>query len=221
MVSQKKLKAVIFDMDGVILDSERTLLDFWEILADELHLSGIRDVYISVCGTTHQATGDMMRQVYGEDFPFEEMDARVYRMRDEAYQDGLPLKTGIRELLEFLKEHEIRIALATSTRRKRAAEQLEAVELLSYFDIFISGDMVTRSKPDPEIFNLAIEHLGISPDEAIIIEDSFNGVRAGQKTGAEVIMVPDLKQPDQEISQLYDHNFPSLLEVRDYIASRI
>lgn len=220
MVSDKTLEAVIFDMDGVILDTERALLDIWLELAEEYPLPDIRNVYISVCGTTHEKTAQIMHEAYGEEFPFEELDHRAYTMRDIRYRDELPVKTGIRELLELLKENGIRTALATSTARERVTQQLGQVDLLSYFDLMITGDMVTHSKPDPEIFLKAIDLLQVSPDHAIIIEDSFNGVRAAAQTQAEVIMVPDLRQPDEEISQLYDWNYPSLLEVCGHIKRR-
>ena len=217
MVSEKALKAVIFDMDGVILDSERALMEIWEEQARDYPMPGIREVYISVCGTTHETTGEIMRKAYGPQFPFEELDARVYALRDERYRNGLPLKPGVRELLEGLREENIQIALATSTQGDRARAQLEAVGLLSYFDVIISGEMVRHSKPDPEIFLLAIGQLNVPADQAAIIEDSYNGIRAAAQTGAEVIMVPDLKQPDEEIRRLYDHNFPSLFEVLEYV----
>ncbi|MBQ9031251.1 MAG: HAD family phosphatase [Parasporobacterium sp.] len=220
MVSQKKLEAVVFDMDGVILDSERALMEIWEEVAEEISLPGIREVYIRCCGTTHETTGQILRDAYGPDFPFEELDAKVYALRDQRYRSGLPVKSGIRELLEGLRELGIRIALATSTEGDRAARQLEAVGLLSYFDLVISGEMVQRSKPDPEIFLLAIDQLDVPADQTMIIEDSFNGIRAAGRTGAEAVMVPDLKQPDEEIRRLCDYVFPSLLEVLAHVRKR-
>ena len=205
---KKDLKAVIFDMDGVIVDSERALLVEWKTVADELGLPNIEQVYISVCGTTREMTERMVKEAYGQDFPFDELDRKVYHMRDERYPNGLPLKSGIRELLTALKEHGILVALATSTDGERARRQI---------DILVTGDMVTRSKPDPEIFLIAIDKQQVPASSAVIIEDSFNGVRAGRNAGAEVIMVPDLKQPNDEIRGCYDHVFPDLHEVRKYL----
>ena len=219
MNRNKEIKAVIFDMDGVILDSERTLSDEWAELAKTVYLPDIRNVYISICGTTKKVTGEIMRKAYGSDFDFEYYNHLVYQMRDEKYKDGLPLKPGIRELLKMLKEKGIKTALATSTYRERARSQLMAVDLFSYFDKFISGEMVTKSKPDPEIFLMAMDALKEDPCGSIIIEDSYNGVRAAHSSGAETIMVPDLKAPDEEISRLCDHIFPSLNEVREYICA--
>lgn len=214
---RKDLKAVIFDMDGVIVDSERALLVEWKKVADELGLPDIERVYISVCGTTREMTERMVKEAYGQDFPFDELDRKVYAMRDERYQDGLPLKSGIRELLSALKDNRIPVALATSTDGERARRQIDAVGLLPFFDILVTGDMVTRSKPDPEIFLIAIDKLQVPASGAVIIEDSFNGVRAGRNAGAEVIMVPDLRQPDDEIRGCYDHVFSDLHEVRRYL----
>lgn len=211
------LKAVIFDMDGVILDSERALMDEWEEVARERGLADILEVYVRVCGTTRKTTEEIMKEAYGQDFPFDELDRHVYAMRDKKYANGLPLKSGIRELLTALKEAGIPTALATSTHGKRARAQLEAVGLLPFFQVVVTGEMVTHSKPDPEIFLKAMELLGVSPESAVVIEDSFNGVRAGRRSGAEVLMVPDLKQPTEEIRENYDHLFPSLHEVREYL----
>lgn len=214
---KQDLQAVIFDMDGVILDSERTLLEEWKVIARELGLRKIERVYISVCGTTMETTERIVKEAYGQDFPFKELTQRAYAMLEQKYKNGLPLKTGIRELLSALKEHGIRIALASSTERTQVIRHLETAGLLSFFDVLVTGDMVTRSKPDPEIFLKAIELLNVPASSCVIIEDSFNGVRAGRRSSAEVIMVPDLKAPNEEIAGEYDKIFPDLNEVREYL----
>ena len=210
----KDLTTVIFDMDGVIFDSERAVMEEWLVIAQERGLKDMEKVYISVCGTTRPTTEAMMKEVYGQDFPFDELDRRAYHMRDVKYAGGLPLKPGIRELLDFLKEKKIHIALATSTNGERTRAQLEAVGLWQYFDTAVTGEMVTHSKPDPEIFLKAMEQAGAEPSDTVIIEDSFNGVKAGRSSGATVIMVPDLRQPDGEIEGMYDFALLSLNEVR-------
>ena len=208
--NNETLQAVIFDMDGVIFDSEQAQMECWEALAETLELPGIRDVYISICGTTREETCRIMKEAYGADFPFEELNRKAYEMRDLRYADGLPLKEGIRELLDFLKENQIKIALATSTYGERARKELEDVGLLSYFDVLVTGEMAEKSKPDPEIFLKAIHLLGVPAASCMIIEDSMNGIRAAAKTGAEAVLVPDLKQPDAEIRELCDRIYPSL-----------
>ena len=212
-----KLTTVVFDMDGVIFDSERTVMEEWFVIAKERGLEDMEKVYISVCGTTRPTTEAMMKQAYGRDFPFDELDRRAYHMRDLKYEKGLPLKPGIRELLSFLKENGIHIALATSTNGERTRVQMETVGLWQYFDTVVTGEMVTHSKPDPEIFLKAIARSGAQPSQSIIIEDSFNGVKAGRSSGALVIMVPDLRQPDEELEGMYDYVFPDLKAVKDFI----
>lgn len=207
-------------MDGVILDSERALVVEWKEIARMEGFEGIEEVYIRVCGTTRETTERIMKEAYGEDFHFDELDRKAYHMRDERYPQGLPLKSGIRELLTALKKQGIKIALATSTYGPRARQQLEAVGLLSFFDVCVTGEMVTHSKPDPEIFLKAMDLLHVPPSSCTVIEDSLNGVRAGRRSGAEVIMVPDLKQPDDSIAGEYDQVFPSLHEVREYLLGR-
>ena len=213
---ENKPQAVIFDMDGVILDSERVLLEGWKELAKEVPMPGIEEAYIRVCGTTMEATEQTMKEIYGADFPFEDMENRAIAIRDRLYPAGIPLKPGVRELLNLLREHQIPIALATSTAGDLARGKLETAGLWHYFDAAVTGEMVQHSKPDPEIFLLAMQQLGSDPKMSVIIEDSFNGIRAGHAAGAQVIMVPDLQQPDTEIFLLCDRIFPSLHEVRDY-----
>ena len=131
------------------------------------------------------------------------------------------MKPGVRELLSFLKENNVKTALASSTKVETVTNQLRDAKILDYFDVVIGGDMVKNSKPNPEIFLKAAEKLGIDPKEAYIIEDSFNGIKAAHSAKAMPIMVPDMLEPDEEISSLCHKIFKDLIQVRDYFANMV
>ena len=129
----------------------------------------------------------------------------------------LKQKPGIRELLLFLREQGIKTAVASSTRRELVCRELEEGGLLHLFDQVICGDMVKRSKPEPDIYLKACEALGVEPEQAYAIEDSYNGIRSAHRAGMKPIMVPDLAGPTKEMELLADRILPSLLEVKDML----
>ena len=133
----------------------------------------------------------------------------------------LPQKKGIKELLTFLKENQIPTAVASSTRREVVMRELEEGGLLPYFDRVICGDMVERSKPEPDIFLKACESLSIDATEAYAIEDSYNGIRAAFRAGMKPIMVPDLAEPTEEMEKLACCILPSLFEVMEYLNGKL
>lgn len=216
------MKAVIFDMDGVIFDSEKVICDLWEELAKEYNLANMEELMVKCIGLNDKATYQCFKDMYGEDVDYEFYKGIVSKRYHEKYDGGrLPMKPGVNELLSFLKENGIKTALASSTNVRTVTNQLKDAGVLQFFDVVVGGDMVTRSKPDPEIFLHAAEMLGIDPKDAFIIEDSFNGIRAAHAAGAKPVMVPDLIQPDDEIKALYHKNCRDLLEVRDYFSEFI
>ena len=129
------------------------------------------------------------------------------------------MKAGVFELLDYLKEQGKNIALATSTRRQTVLYQLEQAGILNYFDEIITGDMVTKSKPDPEIYLMACEKIGVDPQNAFAIEDSYNGIRSAQAGGLRAIMVPDLLPADDEMKELAEVILPNLNDVIRYIGT--
>ena len=135
---------------------------------------------------------------------------------DHYEREGLPLKSGARELLSALNGSGTPLALASSTRTETVRRELRDAGLLDFFDVVIGGDQVTRSKPHPEIFLRAAAELGTAPEECCVIEDSFNGIRAAAAAGMHPLMVPDMLQPDEEILALAERVFPSLHEVRNF-----
>ena len=212
---------VIFDMDGVIFDSERLIADLWREVAEEKKMPDIDIAIQRSIGITNDATTQVFKELYGEDFPYEEYKKIVSTRFHAKYDNGkLPTKPGIKELLIFLQENKIPTAVASSTRTAVVETEICDAGLLPYFDRIIGGDQVTNSKPNPEIFLKAADALNAKPEDCYIIEDSFNGIRAAHAAGMHPIMVPDLLDPDDEIKELYEEIFPSLVEVRKYFESK-
>ena len=209
--------AVLFDMDGVIFDSERAQMAVWFALAEEASLPDMERVYHRCIGVTVEATGAILKEEYGADFPWEDFRRRTNAAYRARYAGGrLPLKEGARELLEALHARGVPLALASSTGGELVRAWLSEAGLLPLFDAVVTGDMVTHSKPDPEIFLAACAALGVNPSETYVIEDSYNGVRAAHAGGMHVLMVPDLLPPDDEMREKAEAIFPSLWGVGSF-----
>ncbi len=211
-------KAVVFDMDGVIFDSERAVQDCWKIVAGRHKIPDIETTCMACLGVNAPGTRRIMLNRYGEDFPYDTYRAEVSSIFHSRYGNGrLPMKPGVTELLSALKEHGVLIALASSTRREAVVEELTDAGIISYFHKIICGDMVQKSKPAPDIFLKACEELQVSPEDAYAIEDSYNGIRSARAAGLRPIMVPDLSVPTEEMEQLAEVILPSLLNVKKYL----
>ena len=227
------LQAVIFDMDGVIFDSEQSIIDCWIPIAEKY---GIRDVVpqcLKCIGITETESAKVFREVYGQDFPYEKIRKEVNAMYREFCDAGkLPMKKGVTELLGFLKEKDVRIALASSGDRKHVERLLGNADILDYFEAIAGGDMVARGKPAPDVFLKALEELNrmrrengdtdvreteIQPADCLVIEDSYQGIRAACAAGMPVVMVPDLLPPTEECSEKTEAVFTSLEEVKEYM----
>lgn len=208
-------KAVIFDMDGVIFDSERATFLGWQELAEKYGFRDLEIPYRQCIGVNAVRTREIFLDFYGPDFPYDELSREQSANYHRRYDGGrLPLKPGVRPLLESLRAGGFFIALASSTRVETVTNQLRDAGLLPFFDRVIGGDMVTRSKPNPDIFLRALEGTDIAPDDATVIEDSFNGIRAAHAAGMEPVMVPDMLPPDDEMRSLARHILPDLDAVR-------
>ena len=210
--------AVVFDMDGVIFDSERAVLACWRELAEKYAIRDIEEPYYACVGTNAEKTRQIMLETYGKDFPYDEYAAEASRLYHERHDGGrLPVKSGTREILGFLRANGKKIALASSTRRQTVVAQLRDAGLISCFDEIVTGDMVARSKPEPDIFLLACEKLGVRPERAYAVEDSYNGIRAARRGGLRPVMVPDLLPADREMEELSETVLASLHNVIDYL----
>ncbi len=214
------IEAVVFDMDGVIFDSERKVVECWTVVAEKYGIKDIEKLCRMCLGTNSAETKRIALEFYGEDFPYDEYKSQASALYFERYSDGrLPMKPFVRELLEYLKERGLRIALASSTRKAVVLSQLENAGILSYFDKVVCGDMVSHSKPHPEIFLKACEELSVAPENAVAIEDSYNGIRSAHAAGMRPIMVPDMAEPTEEMEKLAEVILPSLNEAKEYIGN--
>ncbi len=215
------MKAVIFDMDGVLFDTERLCMDGWKKVAGEQGIEGMEEVSMQCIGRNARDTKAYVLEKMGQDFPYDDFRMRVSDwFWEEIEQHGLPIKPGVRELLEGLQQIGFRIGLASSTKRESVMDHLERAGLTDYFTQVITGDMVTHSKPRPDIYLLACDRLGISPREAYAIEDSPNGIRSAHAAGMKPVMVPDLIVPDEEMRRLSFMICKDLTEFLNYILDR-
>ena len=214
------IEAVVFDMDGVIFDSEKIYLKCLTAVGEKYAIPGFKDLCYSTIGTTDLYMKQVFLEHYGEDFPFDQYMDEMFVLFGKEAEGGLPLKTGVREILTFLKQKGIKVALATSTIKEKALPEIRLAGLEEYFDSFICGDMIERGKPAPDIYLKACEVLEANPANAYAIEDSFNGIRSASRAGMHAIMVPDLLQPDEEIRGLAECVLPSLLDALEYIEER-
>ncbi|MBE5944329.1 MAG: HAD family phosphatase [Lachnospiraceae bacterium] len=212
-----EFQAIVFDMDGVIFDSETKVVECWKVIADKYNIPNIEETCRECFGCNQIVAKEKFLLRYGKDFPYTELKKEMSDLFHSRYDKGrLPMKPGVIELLSYLKNNNKKIALASSTRREVVTRELRDAGILNYFDAVICGDMVTKSKPEPDIFLKACEELKIEPGKAFAIEDSHNGIKAAAKGGLNPIMVPDLMPVNHEMKELCTVILNSLLEVKIY-----
>jgi len=210
------IKAVVFDMDGVIFDSEKLYRKHWMITGAEYGIP--EDLMHELCnlmaGSTKERNEKMMKARFGEEFDYMTFRSKTMtRMDQDILENGVELKPGVVELFDYLKEHDIKIGLATSTQQERAARTLPNAGIISYFDDIVYGGVVANGKPAPDIYLKACENLRVSPEDAVGIEDSINGVKSSAAAGLYTVMVVDLIEPTDEIRPLANQIYDSLFDV--------
>ena len=207
------IKLAIFDMDGLLVDTEQIYLnEFPNILAEQGININLEDM-TKIVGQNEKAFIKYFTTLF-PDIDLEIAKNKLLDILKKRAEDGdMKVKKGAINLLEFLKEKEIKIALASSNDRDKINLYLEKTDLLKYFEYIISGEDIKESKPNPEIFNKVINHFNVKKDETIILEDSFNGIRAAHSSGAKGIMIPDILEPNTEMKEKAKYIFKDLDEV--------
>ncbi len=216
------MKAIVFDMDGVLFDTERVYFEAWDKTAEDMGIPPARITEIrDRCAGHNGADIAVMFDAYFDGaYTYAEFGPKktawFHRILDAR---GIPLKEGLFEILDFLKGDGYRIALATSTRRESAVDHLTKTGILQYFDVLTTGDMFAHGKPDPEIYLTACRLLGSDPAETYAVEDSYPGLESAHRAGMRPIMIPDMFPPN-DFTRSVATEYPSLLALRDALTNQ-
>ncbi len=193
----------VFDMDGLMFDSERLVFEIWRDMLAEDGYDFNLNIFRKTMGLRRDESEKVYKSVYGENFDYESrknQSRAVFKSR--ILKDGVPVKKGLFELLDFLKKNNIKMAVATSTSAETAHWAIKLSGAYDYFDAFVCGNEVPNGKPAPDVFLKAAEKIGVPPKECAAFEDSINGIKAAYEAGMFAIMVPDLIQPDDVTKNL-------------------
>ena len=215
------IKAVVFDLDGTLIDTEKLFIRFWQEAAREMGYPMRLEHALEIRGMARDRAEMLLKETVCPDFDYHGVRERRTVLM-EAYMEahGMELKPGAKELLEALRGWGIRIGLATASNLPRAERCLEATGIYDYFDVVTVAAMVPRGKPAPDIYIEAARRLGVMPEEAIGVEDAPSGVRAIHASGLFPVLVPDQDQPDEALASLCGLIVPSLRELRSWIAEK-
>lgn len=199
------IKGAVFDMDGLMIDSERLVYSIWQEMMDEDGREFNLDIFKKSIGLRSEDSYEYYKSVYGDDFdyPAYKAESRIrYFKRIE--KNGVPVKKGLYEIFDYLKSISCKISLATSTSSQTALALMKKINLYDKFDAFVCGDDVKNGKPNPEVFLTAADKLGLDPKDCVAFEDSINGIKSAHAAGMTTVMVPDLLEPTDEIKPMID-----------------
>ena len=212
------IKLVLFDLDGTLLDNEIFTITSKVIEGEKIGYKIEPEIAKKTLGLSYTNSKAFFKRIYGEDFPYDFFRQKRFEyIIEDVKKSGLKLKTGVIELLDYLNQNGIKKAICTSSSKKYLNEYQKYSSFFTNFDLIITGEEITNGKPNPEIFLKAMQKLNIDSKETLVIEDSNNGIVAGFNSKADVIMVPDLVEPNDEVKNLNIKIFKDLHQVRQYI----
>ena len=216
------IKGAVFDMDGLMIDTEKLYLLYWKKAAADFGYDMKDEHVYAIRSLARKYSIPMLKSFFGEDFPTEEVRARRNELINAHIEkNGINLKKGLFELLNWLKDHGVKLAVATATPRERATLYLRKINALDLFDTVVCGDMIANGKPDPDIYLTAARELDLPPEQCAAFEDSPNGIKAAHAAGCHAIMIPDMTPPDDEITPLLSAVYPDLAQAISYFEGRV
>jgi HAD superfamily hydrolase (TIGR01509 family) len=208
------IKGIIFDMDGLMFDTERLVIKAWDFAGKQMGYSITKDIVIKTLGLNTENTRRVFIEHLGNNFDFYVFrKIRVDYMTDYIDKNGIPIKTGLIELLDFLKSNHYKMTVATSTEKEKTEYYFKKANISYYFDDIVCGDMIERGKPEPDIYLKASKIIGVAPNECLALEDSPIGILSAYRAGMKPVMIPDLVKPNEETNKILYAKLPTLFDV--------
>lgn len=205
------IDGVIFDMDGILFDTEKVINECFAAVGAEYGIEEIDYIINSCVGVTTAETKVFCRKVLGEEFPVDEMFKKIREMTElRLAEGGMPVKPGVYLMLEYLKTNRYQVGLASSSSRRSIMHHIEAANMTEYFSVIVAGDEVEKGKPEPEIYLKVLEEMNLKGKTVIAFEDSPNGLKSATRAGINAIMIPDQIPYSDELKPYVFERFNSM-----------
>lgn len=212
------MKTVIFDMDGLMFDTESVFIKAWDYAGEKIGVGKAGYMTIKTLGMNAALSRKVWMEEFGDQYDEQALRKYTKEFLANYYKENkVPVKKGLYVLLDYLRRQNYKLAVASSSPEWEVESHLKDAGVFDYFDVIICGDMVSKSKPDPEIYLKACELLGERSEDCYALEDSRSGLLSAYRAGCKPVMVPDLWQPDEEIEKIIVGKFQDLEEVRTYL----
>ncbi len=211
------MKTIVFDMDGLMFDTERVFVEAWDYAGEKIGIGKAGYMTLKTLGLNRQKSQEVWEREFGSGYDSEALRRYTKEYLTDYYANNrVPVKRGLYVLLNYLKTKSYRLAVASSSPRWEVERHLKDAGVFEYFEVVVCGDMIERSKPEPDIYLAACAQLGVKPEECWALEDSKSGLVSAARAGCTPIMVPDLWQPDTEARQIAAKIFEDLEKVKKY-----
>lgn len=210
-------EAVIFDMDGLMFDMERVFIEAWDYAGEKMGIGKAGYMTLKTLGMNKKKSEEVWVEEFGEGYDPKALHVYGKEYLTNYYENNrVPIKKGLYVLLDYLKERKYKLAVASSSPRWEVERHLRDAEVFGYFKVIVCGDMIEKSKPEPDIYLTACKELAVRPESAYALEDSKSGLLSAYRAGCRAIMVPDLWQPDDEAMEIAAGVFEDLEKVKEY-----